>query len=91
MYKKICIPRIEVNYKYEDIVNIFERFKIGKIKNINFIKNQKSETDVNTAFIYMDEWFSNEKVKTIFARFSEGHDIKLVHKPPQYLKIVLMK
>lgn len=91
MYKKICIPRIEVNYKSEDIKNIFDRFQIGKIKNINFIKNQKSETDVNTAFIYMDEWFSNDKVKTIFTRFSEGHDIKLVHKPPQYLKIVLMK
>ena len=91
MFNKLCIPKIEKKYQKEEIINIINTFDLGKIKDINLISCTKDNTNSKTAFIFMEKWNSNDKVKTIFERFNLGKDIKLVVTPPMYWKVVVAR
>jgi len=91
MYSKLCIPKIEKKYNKDEVVKLLNTFNLGKIKDVNLVTSSKDAMNSKTAFIFIEEWYANDKVKAIFERFNGGKDIKLVATPPLYWKVVVAK
>ena len=82
MYHKLCIPRVDSYHNKEHINALFRKFDLGTIDKINIVMNAKNGYNTKTAFIYMKEWYTTDKVNKIFKRFENGQDVKLVYKNP---------
>ncbi len=92
MYKKLCIPRIDVSHTKEQIANLFQEFELGTIEKINIVPNALdygSGNKTKKAFIFIKDWTYSDKVNRILKRFENGQDIKLVYESPFYWKVVL--
>ena len=74
----LYIPHIFANYSKENVANVFETLKIGKVKNIDFISKMGNDNKpFNAAYIHFYYWYDNIGA----ANFQE----KVLHKSPTKL------
>ena len=74
----LYIPHIFTNYSKENVANVFETLKIGKVKNIDFISKMGNDfKPFNAAYIHFDYWYDNIGA----TNFQE----KVLHKSPAKL------
>ena len=81
----LCIPRIANHITKEEIMHVFTKTQIGKIRRIDFVEkyNEKGEY-VKKAFIHFTQW-QDEKARE---RVLQGKQINIVYndKEPWFWK-----
>ena len=92
MIKKItslCIPRIEIDTTKEYIFNIFQKLRLGFIKNIKEIplKNDKKHKRI----IITIELNENPLSINIMSKLNNNETIKIVYDMPDYWKVATTK
>jgi hypothetical protein len=79
----LCIPRVEINVKKQQIFVAFSALKIGFIDRITEIPLRNDDTG-KRILIKFRTWVETPLSQKIMARLDEGNDIKLVHSNPWY-------
>jgi len=86
----IFIPKIDEEITKSKLLEIFASiFKENCINNINFIKNQKTNTKMG--YIYFNYWPDNNFSKSIKYKLLNNETIKIVYNYPNYIKCLLKK
>jgi len=74
-YPSICIPRVEMYIKKNDILNIFKKYHFGKITKIDLIVFGKYKK----AFIHLNWDVSTEKSVQVRNLLLNGSDFKIIY------------
>jgi len=90
----ICIPRVFTHISINEIINIFQnKLKIGPIKKVDMIYNDKnhnvSDTKFKKVFIHFKYW--NDIHNDLKDSFNEGKIIKVVYDNPWFWKCSLSR
>jgi len=85
-YYFLCIPQIQSSISKEYIFSVFCKLNIGYIEKINEIPN-KTKPEFKRIIIKIKKTDTNERALSIWNRFHEGKNIKLVYNTPWYWKI----
>ena len=80
----ICIPRVEHEMKRAEIIYIFNKLKIGKIRRIDIIPSKK--TGHFKIFVHFNKWYDNEHSNIYKELLNNGGNFKIVYNFPKYLK-----
>lgn len=85
--KTICIPRVEKALTVDYVQQIFEKWNIGRIAQINEFP---LHSDDHYKRIMIDMIINTEYQSGSYVvdRFNQGQNIKLVHNGPWYWKMV---
>jgi len=82
----LYIPHVFSNYEKEDIKNVFEKLKIGNVKNIDLIsKMGKDGKTFNTAYIHFNYWYDTKEATELQENiFNSNKDARLVYDNPWF-------
>jgi len=81
----ICIPKVHKKYNYKWVFQIINKYKIGKIKNINLTPYHNSP-HFNKIIIYFEYWHNTEKNINIYNHMDSGGNIKIIYDEPWFWK-----
>ena len=82
---QICIPKVHKKYTYKWIFQIINKYKLGKIKNIN-ITPYHNTTHFNKVVVEFHYWHNNKKNLSINQRLDNKGDIKIIYDAPWFWK-----
>ena len=74
-YPTICIPKVDLKIKKNDILNIFQKYHFGKIKKVDLIPFGKFKK----AFIHLNWDLSNEKSRLVRESMLNKISIKIIY------------
>ena len=74
-YPTICIPKVELKLKKNDILTIFQKYHLGKIKKVDLIPFGKFKK----AFIHLNWDLSNQKSKQVRDLLLNKKSIKIIY------------
>ena len=84
----LCIPRVNVEIKKEQVLKIIQSLHLGVIQRIDMIQKKSEKGELfSRVFIHFSKW--NESVVAIKAkeRILLGKDIKVIYDEPWFWKI----
>lgn len=81
----ICIPKVHKKYTYKWIFRIINKYKLGKIKNINIIPYHNS-THFNKVVINFQHWYNTKKNVDINQHLNNKGNIKIIYDEPWFWK-----
>lgn len=82
----LYIPYISDNYSVEDIRNIFSKYSIAMVKDVDFVMNMNYNTGLiqRSAYIYIDYWFYSRVSANFVERLNSENNARLVVNDPEY-------
>jgi hypothetical protein len=82
----LYIPHIFGNFSKEDVTDIFETLKIGKVNKIDFIpKMGKDRKEYNAAYVHFEFWYNNRASVNFQNRvLNPEEEARLIYDEPWY-------
>ena len=88
MILNLCIPNVDIKYKYEYIHNIMTKINIGKVEQLKVLL---SHTNVNCKKVFVKINISEKITKEqrhLLERLEQGKNIKILYEEPYFWKMV---
>ena len=81
----VYIPHIFANIGKEQIEEVFENLKIGKVKNIDLIAKKGKDEVYNAAYIHFEYWYDNTAAHNFRERvLNPEKEARIVYDDPWY-------
>lgn len=84
----LCIPRVNMIFKENNIRKIFEELNIGKIERIDIV--QKNKEKFNSVFIHL-KWNNLDNTQNARKLIESGKEIKVLYDDFWFWKIYAYK
>jgi hypothetical protein len=81
----ICIPRVELEYNSDKILEILKKTSLGSVKKIDIVPNHKEKKEFNRVFIHFSNMYSDFHKNLLH----EGKTIKIIYNYPWFWKCSL--
>ena len=81
----LYIPHVFANISKEEVINIFESLRIGKVSNIDFVNKISDQTQYNAAYIHFEYWHDNAAARNFQERvLNPAKEARIVYDDPWY-------
>lgn len=81
----LYIPHVFANISKEEVINIFESLRIGKVFNIDFVNKISDQTHYNAAYIHFEYWHDNVAARNFQERvLNPAKEARIVYDDPWY-------
>lgn len=81
----VYIPHVFANIGKEQIEEVFENLKIGKVKNIDLIAKKGKDEVYNAAYIHFEYWYNNTAAHNFQERvLNPEKEARIVYDDPWY-------
>ena len=81
----LYIPHVFANISKEEVINIFESLRIGKVSNIDFVNKISDQTHYNAAYIHFEYWHDNVAARNFQERvLNPAKEARIVYDDPWY-------
>lgn len=81
----LYIPHVFANISKEDITNVFEHLRIGKVSNIDFVNKIGDQAQYNTAYIHFEYWYDNTAARNFQERvLNPDKEARIVYDDPWF-------
>ena len=82
----LFIPRVFVNISWQKIAHIFHSLRIGKVKQIDFVRKRSHDgKPYNAVFVHFEHWYDNTAARNFQAKVRDpSEEARLVYDEPWY-------
>ena len=82
----LYIPHVFANISKEEVINIFESLRIGKVSNIDFVNKISDQTQqYNAVYIHFEYWHDNAAARNFQERvLNPEKEARIVYDDPWY-------
>jgi hypothetical protein len=82
----LYIPHVFANISKEEVINIFESLRIGKVSNIDFVNKISDQTQqYNAVYIHFEYWHDNAAARNFQERvLNPDKEARIVYDDPWY-------
>jgi hypothetical protein len=82
----LYIPHIFANFDKEFVANVFEKLKIGKVKNVDFVlKTNGQGKEYNAAYIHFDYWHDTVAARNFHTKVvNPNEEARIVYDEPWF-------
>jgi sporulation protein YlmC with PRC-barrel domain len=81
----LYIPHVFADISKEEVINIFESLRIGKVSNIDFVNKISDQTQYNAAYIHFEYWYDNTAARNFQERvLNPDKEARIVYDDPWY-------
>jgi hypothetical protein len=82
----LYIPHVFANISKEEVINIFESLRIGKVSNIDFVNKIGDQSQqYNAAYIHFEYWYDNTAARNFQERvLNPAKEARIVYDDPWY-------
>jgi hypothetical protein len=82
----LYIPHVFANYSKEDVIAVFEDFKIGEVKNVDFVSKLGSDgKPFNAAYVHFNHWNNNSYARYFQEKVTNPNkEARLIYDTPWF-------
>jgi len=81
----LYIPHVFANISKDEVINIFESLRIGKVSNIDFVNKISDQTQYNAAYVHFEYWHDNVAARNFQERvLNPAKEARIVYDDPWY-------
>jgi hypothetical protein len=81
----LYIPHVFANISKDEVINIFESLKIGKVSNIDFVNKMCGQTQYNAVYVHFEYWYDNTVAHNFQERvLNPAKEARIVYDDPWY-------
>ena len=82
----LYIPHVFANISKDEVINVFESLRIGKVSNIDFVMKMGDHSQqYNAAYIHFEYWYDNTAARNFQERvLNPAKEARIVYDDPWY-------
>ena len=81
----LYIPHVFANISKEEVTNVFESLRIGKVSNIDFVNKMADQSQYNAVYIHFEYWYDNTSARNFQERvLNPAKEARIVYDDPWY-------
>jgi hypothetical protein len=81
----LYIPHVFANISKEEVINVFEGLRIGKVSNIDFVNKMGDHSQYNAVYVHFEYWYDNAAARNFQERvLNPDKEARIVYDDPWY-------